>query len=230
MIAGVRGRGQGARVQGPGARDWVTRTALVLAGTAIACGRGGPGPNPQEPAGRVDVEWVRFGDTTGPVPFGGPAQARWCAGDSLLTVTAVRHDSAIGLLLLAADASVSGLGRGYYAVMPARVFIPWRPRAIAALRLVEAVAVRNYESGSGQVTVTQSGDRISGTLDLRLVASTGEDSLRVQGSFSGLRPIPEPPPCGRTDKPPMILPPSPPPPPPPPPAAPPAPPSDRQIA
>ena len=129
------------------------QAAWLLVALAAGCGTGGPGPNTQETAGRVEVEWVRLGASTEPVRFGGPAQARWCAGDSLLTVTAVRNDSAIGFLLLATDSSLSGLGSGPYSVMPSRMFTPWRPRAVAALRLVEVVAVRNYESGTGQVEV-----------------------------------------------------------------------------
>src|SRR3990172_6747346 len=131
------------------------------------------------------------GSSGGGAGRGGGRGGGGCGGDSLLEIMAARNDTAVGLLLLATDSGGSGLGVGSYAVMPAKVFIPWRPRSVAALRLVEVAAVRQYESGSGQVTVTDADStNISGTLELRLVAVGEVDSLHVTGGFHRLRIVP----------------------------------------
>jgi len=162
---------------------------------ASGCSGGG---RPAEPTGRIEVAWI---DSAGPTRFAVRADAAWCAADSLFEIIATRHDTAFGLILLAAD-SARGLGPASYAVMPAKTFIPWRPRSIAGLRLVEAVVIKSFESGSGEVRITEGGpDGLSGTLDVRLVSSNGPDSLHVTGSFADLAIVPARLPCRRLDKP-----------------------------
>jgi len=147
----------------------------------------------------MDVTWR---DSAGPVRFSVPARARWCARDSLLEIMGSRNDSALGVVLLAGDSSLTGLGSGAFSVMPAKVFIPWRPRAIAALRMTGVETIAQYESTTGEVVLTAAADStLSGRVDLHLMASAGTDSLRITGEFRGVRVTRAPLPCGRADKP-----------------------------
>ncbi len=173
-------------------------TVLVLAFT-LAC-RSGPAPDGTQTGGRGRIE-ATWTDSAGTTRFAVPAVGRWCVSDSLLEITAARRDSAIGIVLLAGDSSLARLAAGTYSVMPANVFIPWRPRALAALQLAGTEAVRQYQSGTGQVEVTGVGpEGISGRFELRLVASPGTDSVIVTGEFHRVTGIAAPPPCGRMDK------------------------------
>jgi len=178
------------------------RCALGLLALVWGCGAGnGPAPDSGPPAtGQLDLTWA---DSAGkPVRFVAPATGRWCASDSLLEIMGARRDTAVGILLLSSDTSPSGLGVGPYAVMPAKVFIPWRPRAVAAVRMAGTNAILQFESVNGQVTVTGAGpEGVSGRVELRLNASEGIDSLRVTGTFQRVRSVVASPPCGRVDKP-----------------------------
>ena len=168
---------------------------------AAACGTSGSRVATQEAPvpGRLELSWK---DSAGPVRFAVPATGSWCARDSLVEILGSRNDSAIGIVLLAGDSSLSGLGTGPVSVMPAKVFIPWRPRAIAALRMTGVDVIRQYESTSGQVELTAARDStLSGRVDLHLVASAGTDSLRITGEFRTVRITRAQLPCGRADKP-----------------------------
>jgi hypothetical protein len=176
-------------------------TFALFAGLAAACGTSGDRVASQEaPAtGRFEVTWT---DSAGPVHFAVPATAAFCARDSLVEILGSRNDSAIGIVLLTGDSTIAGLGPGAFSVMPAKVFIPWRPRAIAALRMTGVDVIRQFESTGGQVDLTAAGDStLSGRVDLRLIASPGTDSLRVTGEFRAVRIRRAPFPCGRADKP-----------------------------
>jgi len=168
-------------------------------GLVLASGCAGGG---DARSGLIEVEWTDSAGR-GAVRFAVPATARWCAADSMLEIVGSRHDTAIGVVLLARDSAISGLGSDtLYPAAPARAFIPWRPRALAGLVLAEAMSVRTYESGLGEVRLGARAAPFSGTFDLRLAAANGPDSLRVTGRFRGLRVVPAPPNCVRVDKPP----------------------------
>jgi hypothetical protein len=177
------------------------RRGLVLGLLVLGCRPGGPrATEAGSPAGILEIAWR---DSTRAVRLAFPARARWCAADSLLEIVGTRQDSAVGLVLLGGDSALAGLGEGVYSVMPGKFFLPWRPRALAALRLAGSDAVTQYESSHGQVTVTRAGpDGLAGRMDLVLLASVGTDSLHLTGSFSGIRGQPAAGPCGRLDKPP----------------------------
>ena len=140
------------------------------------------------------VQWT--GSDTG--RFSATAEARWCARDTLLEVVAARNDTAIGLSLIAQDS----LRTGGYPVLPTDSHTPWRPQAGAAIRWLDSTDLRHFGGARGQVTVTGGGSRrASGTLDLTLRASSGQDSLHLTGSFSGVAIAPASPLCGRANKP-----------------------------
>jgi hypothetical protein len=173
----------------------------MLALATVACGSTGGRVTTQEGSrtGQFEVSWT---DSAGPALFAVPASGRFCAKDSLVELLGSRNDSAIGVVLLMGDSTISGLGPGSFSVMPARIFIPWRPRAIAALRMTGVDVIRQYESTAGQVTLTAASDSgLSGRVDLHLVASAGTDSLRVTGEFRKVRIARASFPCGRADKP-----------------------------
>jgi hypothetical protein len=140
------------------------------------------------------VRWT--GADTG--RFSAPAEARWCARDTLVEVVAARNDTAFGLSLIAQDS----LRAGSYPVFHTDVYAPWRPQAGAAIRWLDSTDLRHFGGASGQVTVTEGGARlVSGTLDIGLQASTGRDSIHLTGSFSAVPIAPANPLCGRANKP-----------------------------
>jgi hypothetical protein len=151
----------------------------------------------QAPAmGQLEVRW---NDSAHAAHFIVPAEARWCARDTLLEILAVRHDSAVGIALFVKDS----LRAEALPVFRAELFAPWRPQATAAVRLVSPTGIRGFQSTWGQVEVTQrSNNRVSGTLDLHLKLAAAPDSLHVTGRFAGLEVRPAADWCGRASKPP----------------------------
>ncbi|HEY9382624.1 MAG TPA: hypothetical protein VIP80_03830 [Gemmatimonadales bacterium] len=137
-------------------------------------------------------------DSAGEARFSAPAEARWCAADTVLEIIAVRNDSAVGIALFPRDS----LRLEGYPIFQAGVFAPWRPQATAGLRLFRANDLRGYVSAWGRVEITQlSGDRVSGTLDLHVKAVGTADSLQLTGGFTGVPVRPAARPCGRANKP-----------------------------
>jgi hypothetical protein len=166
---------------------------LALSG-ALACHRDGRSDG--RTVGQLTAEWK---DSAGRVVrWSAPAEARWCARDTLLEITALRNDSGIGLALFAGD-SLRAEG---YPVFQSGMFAPWRPQATAAVRWLTANTLKGFESGSGQVVITRGGSRrASGTFDVRAKLAGGADSLRLTGGFAELAIEPAPPLCGRANKP-----------------------------
>jgi hypothetical protein len=178
---------------------WAKPCGLAL--LAIACQADREAPSDVEgPSGLLELGWS---DSTGPIRLSLPARGRWCATDSLLEISGARNDTALGIVLLGTDSGVSGLGIGPYSVVTGRVFIPWRPRALAAFRFAGINTITQYESATGEVTLTDTGTAgLAGRFDLGLLTTGGSDSLRVRGDFRAILVTPAPRPCGRVDKPP----------------------------
>src|SRR2546422_763402 len=81
------------------------------------------GRSPGRTAGQLMAEWK---DSAGRVVhWSAPAEARWCARDTLLEITALRNDSGVGLAVFARD-SLRAEG---YPVFQSGLFAPWRPQA-----------------------------------------------------------------------------------------------------
>src|ERR1041385_4838433 len=173
--------------------------ALVPTLIAITCLLPGCRP-PRAPssgptAGSLSVAW------TGTLPgrFSAPAEARWCPGDTLVEISAVRHDTAVGLTI----APVDSVRAGAYPVYAAAGFVPVRPQGGAALRWLAEVVVMPFEAERGMVTVTEGGTRrISGTIDVHLKRPGSADSVRLTGGFIRVALKPATAPCGRANKPP----------------------------
>ena len=137
-------------------------------------------------------------DSAGQAQLSAPAQAQWCARDSVLEIISVRNDSAVGVTLFSSDS----LRPGGYPVFQAGVFAPWRPQATAAVRLLTINELRGYQSSWGRVELTQVyGVRVSVNLDLHLKHSSGTDSLHLTGSFTRVSVGLAAGVCGRANKP-----------------------------
>ncbi len=160
-------------------------TPCVLAG----CRSTRPQPA-RASSGTLAVAWTgtaagRFSAATG---------ARWCPGDTLVEIIAVRNDTAFGVTL----APVDTVRPGTYVVLPASRFVPARPQASAALRWLAEAVIMPFEPITGTVTVTEGGTRrLSGTIDVHLRRPGAADSLHVTGGFSRLALAPAAGPCGR---------------------------------
>jgi len=164
---------------------------LALLGAAAACGRGEE--DGRAGLGQIAVQWT--GTDSGRMTAS--ATARWCAMDTLLEVVAVQGDSAFGLVLIALDS----VRAAEYPVKDSRAFIPNRPQARVALRLLKQYELEGYDALGGQVTVTQGGSReVSGRLDVRLLPIVGADTLRLVGTFDRIPVAPAVGVCGRANK------------------------------
>jgi hypothetical protein len=145
-------------------------------------------------AGTISVDWT--GKLRG--SFTASAVARWCAADTLLEVIAVRNDTAVGLSLIARDS----VRAEAYVMNETSDYAPVRPYAGLALRFLNNTNLYGFESLGGQVTLTQGGTVISGTIEgvrLRPVSST--DTLRLKGSFDRIPIVPAEGLCGRANRP-----------------------------
>jgi hypothetical protein len=170
------------------------RAGLLFLLALLACRRSA-GPR-QAGADELEAHWSD--SAGGAVTLLAPAEAFWCARDTLLEVLAVHNDSAVGLALYARD-SVRAEG---YPLFQASMFAPWRPQSAAAVRLLTATELRGFESTWGQVTVTEAGSsRVSGTFDVHLKRQVAGDSLHVTGRFTRVAVQPAAVSCGRANKP-----------------------------
>lgn len=142
--------------------------------------------------------------------FVAPASAAWCRTDSLLEVLAARHDTGMGLTIIAQDS----IRVAQYPVVSPAVEATWRPLGRGALRVATDSTLRGYQATSGLISITAVTDSaITGTIDLRLKQFDGADTVRLGGKFTRIRIHPIPTQCGRIKSAPAAVPkPIPPPP------------------
>lgn len=102
----------------------------------------------------------------------------------MATLTAVRGDTGFLVTLLEPD-SLS-VGR-HQVVTPANRDLSPKPNATASLRWVkDTTAVVGFASVSGVVELSATGERVSGSMDLRLRMPSALDTLVLKGDFRGL--------------------------------------------
>src|SRR5262249_54425632 len=131
----------------------------LLAVLACRSSRATSGPA----AGELVLQWRDSAARS--VTLRAPAEAHWCAHDSLLEILAIRRDTGLGLVLLPRDS----LHADGFPVFLGGVFAPWRPQSSAALRVLSATDLRGYTSTWGQVTLSAvAGQQVSGSFDLRV--------------------------------------------------------------
>ncbi len=168
------------------------RTILILASViGAACSRGRAAPG-RPPVGGISVQWT--GKLRG--SFAAPATARWCGADSLLEIIAVRGDTATGIVLIARDS----VRAESYPINETQSFTPGRPQANVGIRMLGDMLL-GFDAMGGQVTVTQAGPAVSGSLDVRLRPIAGTDTLQMKGSFNRIPVVPATGICGRANKP-----------------------------
>jgi hypothetical protein len=169
------------------------RWLLLGLGGLLAC-RAASG-RPPAADGTLEASWR---DSTGTAQLSAPAEARWCARDTLLELIAARNDTVVGLALFARDSLKT---EGFPLFQPS-IFAPWRPQATAALRVFNENTLRNFQSMWGKVELTEvSGNRVSGTFDAHLKNLTGPDSLHLTGRFTRVPVRSATGICGRENKP-----------------------------
>jgi hypothetical protein len=171
----------------------MTRVTILLLFSLLACSSRREGSAPGR--GELVAEWSDSGRA---VRIVAPAQATWCARDTMIELLAFRADTAFGLAIYPRD-SLRAEG---YPVSIAGIFAPWRPQATAALRVVNPLALLGYESTGGRVLVESGGGRaLSGTFAVTVKQQQSGDTLQVTGSFTGVPIRPAAASCGRAGKP-----------------------------
>jgi len=155
----------------------VTVTALV-AGAAGWWFLGGDDGGSGAPA--VHITWQ--GSHRGQAVL--PGQVAWCPVTRTATLTAVSNDTGLMVSLLEAD-SLSAVP--HPAIAPAQRDQAPHPSAIAAIRwATDSTGLYGFRSVSGLVTLTSAGQRVSGSLDVRMRAPVGFDTLVVRADFRDL--------------------------------------------
>jgi hypothetical protein len=151
---------------------------LLLLGACRSTGRpeeGGAGAS-----GKLAASWV--GADTG--KLSGTARAAWCDADRRLELTAVQGDAGVGLVLYPVAEVQAGT---YAAFVPGADSIP-RPGVAGAARWFTERAIAAYQSDSGRLELSGSQGALAGTFDLHMRSLEGEDTVRLSGRFSGVRP------------------------------------------
>jgi hypothetical protein len=130
--------------------------------------------------GRVMLSWR--GSRIGEVTL--PGRIAWCPITRLATLEAVSNDTGLVITLLETDTLTSG---PHQAVLPAIRDQSPRPNAVAAMRWVlEGDTLIGFRSVSGVVDLTTTGGTAAGSLELRMQAAVGFDTLVLRGDFRDL--------------------------------------------
>lgn len=151
-------------------RGWVTVGALAV---AAGCSNAEQGP-------RLAVSWT--GTDTGKLVA--PMSVQWCPGPARLEVMAIREDLGFGLSVYPVEA----LESGEYPAFDPGVDTIRRPAASGAARWFTEQEILGFQSDSGQVEVTRTGDRVSFRFGLRLRSLSGKDTVRATGETTSLVP------------------------------------------
>lgn len=151
--------------------------ALVL---ASGCRRGDAG---EARGPRLEVHWTGADTAT----LAAPAIAEWCDSLGLLEIRAAAGDTGIELVLYRSG----GIGPGKYPIHRPEAAAGAAPSAAVGLRWFSQTAVRGYQSNDGEVSVRQAPDgALAGGFTARATAVGGGRSLKLTGSFEGIRPHP----------------------------------------
>lgn len=150
---------------------------LAVIGGALwwILGRDGPADG-----GVVRIEWR--GSHRGETVL--PGEIAWCPVTRMGTLSAISGDTGLLVTLSESDSLTPA---PHPVVAPeARELAP-RPSAIAALRWAgDSGNLIGYRSVSGLVDLASTGARASGSLDMRMRAPVGADTLVVQAEFRDL--------------------------------------------
>lgn len=161
-----------------------TRMLLVLGMLALGAGttwwlvRGGNGGGLRAAPGTLAVQWR--GKHRGAAVL--PARVNWCPVTRTGVLEAIAGDTGIAVVLY----EVNSLTRGPHAVVtPGGPAVVPRPGASVVMRWPkDSTALLAFTSQSGLIDVRTAPRLLSGTLSIRLRASSGDDTLAMQGSFT----------------------------------------------
>lgn len=156
-----------------------TRSTLCLALLALAC-RSHARPDSQGLAGKLSASWA--GADTG--KLSAPVRAAWCDDQRRLELTAVQGDAGIGLLIYPVNQLRPG---NYRAVVPGTDSLT-RPAVSAAGRWFTEKLIAAYQSDSGDLELTGTPQSLGATFDIHMRSVDGQDTVRLTGRFSGVRP------------------------------------------
>ncbi len=113
-----------------------------------------------------------------------PGQVAWCPVTRIATLSAVSNDTGLMITLLESDS----LSQSVHPVISPEVRdqAP-HPSAIAALRwATDSGSLYGFRSVSGLVDLSRVGQRVSGSLDIRMRAPVGFDTLVLKADFRDL--------------------------------------------
>lgn len=161
-----------------------TRMLLVLGMLTLGAGatwwwvRGGTAVGPQAAPGTLAVQWQ--GKHRGSTVL--PARINWCPVTRTGVLEAIAGDTGIAVVLY----EVNALSRGPHAVVaPGGGAAVPRPGASVVMRWPkDSTVLLAFTSHAGLIDVRTAPTRLSGTLSIRLRASSGVDTLSLQGSFT----------------------------------------------
>jgi hypothetical protein len=152
------------------------------AGVAVLALWAGCRQDPGQAGGsaRLDVRWSGS-DSAG---FHAPATAEWCDSFNLLEILAMSGDTGVGIAIYPRE----GIASGSYPVRPPADADSVPPSSAIGLRWFSETAVRGFQSDSGSLTLSRGNDgRLSGRFDAAAHAVNGKGSIRLTGTFDGLR-------------------------------------------
>jgi hypothetical protein len=136
--------------------------------------------SPASGGGKLHLQWG--GSHTGEADL--PGEVAWCPVNRMATLLAVSNDTGLIVTLHEADSIVA---------VPHPVVAPSvrdqapRPSAVVVLRWAgDSGVLHGYRSVSGLVELGSVGERVSGSLDVRMRAPVGPDTLVVRAVFDDL--------------------------------------------
>jgi hypothetical protein len=157
------------------------RTIIPLVAVAVATLAAACRPSRDAPKeGQLSVEWQ--GSDRG--HFAAPAIATHCPETGLVELLAVRGDSGVGLALFPVDSGT--LAAAIFPIFAGSDLNESRPGANAAIRWFAGATLAVFEGQAGQVTLVAAGTTLSGTIEVRMHAVSGTDTLRATGRFDGV--------------------------------------------
>ena len=152
---------------------------LVLLGAWWLRGAGSGGAR-RVPAGMLAVQWS--GTRRGVATL--PAKVSWCPVNRTGVVEAIAGDTGVAVVLYEDNALTAGT---HPVVPPSGTAPPVRPAASVVMRWPpDSAVLLGFTSRSGEVVLRPAGQRLSGTLRLRMHGSLAGDSLTLSGRFVDL--------------------------------------------